>query len=234
GRDPELGLQSVLKLLEAVDSHIPQPPRDLERPCLLPIEAVHSIPGEYTPETGRGTVVTGTLERGTLRKGDEVELLGYGRQLRSVVTGIEMFHKSLEVAEAGDNLGALLRGLKREDLRRGMVAAQPGTIQPQQKVEAQVYVLSPAEGGRHKPFVSNYAPVMFSHTWDIACRVLLPPNKELVLPGEDASLTLLLRQPMVLERGQRFTLRDGSRTIGTGVVTQVLPLEPQDREHSWG
>ncbi|KAM6992997.1 elongation factor Tu, mitochondrial-like [Passerculus sandwichensis] len=226
-RDPELGLNSILKLLEAVDSHIPTPPRDLERPCLLPIEAVHSIPG-------RGTVVTGTLERGTLRKGDEVELLGYGRHLRTTVTGIEMFHKSLEVAEAGDNLGALLRGLRREDVRRGMVAAQPGTLQPQQKVEAQVYVLSPQEGGRHKPFVSHYAPVMFSHTWDIACRVLLPPGKELVMPGEDATLTLLLRQPMVLEQGQRFTLRDGARTIGTGVVAQVLPMGDKDKEITWG
>lgn len=179
-------------------------------------------------------MVTGTLERGTLRKGDEVELLGYGRQLRSVVTGIEMFHKSLERAEAGDNLGALLRGLKREDVRRGMVVAQPGTLQPQQKVEAQVYVLSPQEGGRHKPFVAHYSPVMFSHTWDIACRVLLPPGKELVMPGEDAALTLLLRQPMVLEQGQRFTLRDGSRTIGTGVVSRLLPLEASERELSWG
>ncbi|NWU88321.1 EFTU factor, partial [Onychorhynchus coronatus] len=191
-RDPELGLNSVLKLLEAVDSHIPQPPRDLEKPFLLPVEAVHSIPG------------------------------------------IEMFHKSLDRAEAGDNLGALLRGLKREDVRRGMVLAQPGTLQPQQKVEAQVYVLSPQEGGRHKPFVSNFTPIMFSYTWDIACRVILPQGKELVMPGEDTSLSLLLRQPMVLESGQRFTLRDGSRTIGTGVVSKVLPLEPADKEVSWG
>ncbi|XP_050190551.1 elongation factor Tu, mitochondrial, partial [Myiozetetes cayanensis] len=226
-RDPELGLNSVLKLLEAVDSHIPQPPRDLERPFLLPVEAVHSIPG-------RGTVVTGTVERGTIRKGEEVELLGYGRNVRSVVTGIEMFHKSLDRAEAGDNLGALLRGLRREDVRRGMVLAQPGTLRPQQKVEAQVYVLSPQEGGRHKPFVSNFTPVMFSYTWDIACRVILPPNKELVMPGEDTALSLLLRQPMVLELGQRFTLRDGSRTIGTGVVSKVLPLEAADKDVSWG
>nr|XP_041575488.1 elongation factor Tu, mitochondrial isoform X7 [Taeniopygia guttata] len=226
-RDPALGLQSVLRLLEAVDEHIPQPPRDLERPCLLPVEAVHSIPG-------RGTVVTGTLERGTLRKGDEVELLGYGRELRSVVTGIETFHKQLEVAEAGDNVGALLRGLRREELRRGMVLTPPGAIRAQQKVQAQVYVLTPQEGGRHKPFVSHFAPVMFSHTWDIACRVLLPPGKDLVMPGEDAALSLLLRQPMVLERGQRFSLRDGSRTIGTGVVTAVLPLEQADRDVTWG
>ncbi|XP_074991501.1 elongation factor Tu, mitochondrial [Calonectris borealis] len=226
-RDPELGLNSVLKLLEAVDTHIPLPPRDLDKPFLLPVEAVHSIPG-------RGTVVTGTLERGTIRKGDECEFLGYNRHLRTVVTGIEMFHKSLERAEAGDNLGALLRGLKREDVRRGMVMGKPGSLQAHQKVEAQVYVLSPQEGGRHRPFVAHYSPVMFSHTWDIACRVLLPPNKELVMPGEDATLSLVLRQPMVLEPGQRFTLRDGSRTIGTGVVTRTLALTPEDQALSWG
>uniref|UniRef100_UPI000B4C799A elongation factor Tu, mitochondrial n=1 Tax=Lonchura striata TaxID=40157 RepID=UPI000B4C799A len=175
-RDPELGLRSVLRLLEAVDEHIPQPARHLERPCLLPVEAVHSIPGKL-PVTHLGHTC-------------DTSLLGYGRQLRSVVTGIETFHKSLEVAEAGDNLGALLRGLRREDVRRGMVLAQPGSLQPQQKVEAQVYVLTPQEGGRHKPFVSHYAPVMFSHTWDIACRVLLPPGKDLVMPGEDAALAL--------------------------------------------
>ncbi|XP_074023281.1 LOW QUALITY PROTEIN: elongation factor Tu, mitochondrial, partial [Numenius arquata] len=227
GREPELGLNSVLKLLEAIDTHIPLPPRDLDRPFLCPIEAVYSIPG-------RGTVVTGTLERGTLRKGDECEILGYNRQLRTVVTGIEMFHKSLERAEAGDNLGALLRGLKREDVRRGMVLGAPGTLQAHSKVEAQVYILTPEEGGRHKPFVSNFTPVMFSQTWDIACRVLLPPDKELVLPGEDAGLGLLLRQPMVLAPGQRFTLRDGGRTIGTGVVTRALPPSPEETALSWG
>ncbi|XP_062469703.1 elongation factor Tu, mitochondrial, partial [Pezoporus occidentalis] len=226
-RDPELGLQSVLKLLDAIDTHIPLPPRDLERPFLLPVEAVHSIPG-------RGTVVTGTLERGTIRKGDECEILGYSRHLRSVVTGIEMFHKSLAHAEAGDNLGALLRGLRREELRRGMVVGQPGSLSTHQRVEAQVYILSPQEGGRHKPFAAHYTPVMFSQTWDIACRVILPPNKELVLPGEDAALTLLLRQPMVLEVGQRFTLRDGARTIGTGVVTRALPPNREDLELNWG
>lgn len=227
GRDPELGQQSVLKLLDAIDTHIPLPPRDLDKPFMLPVETVHSIPG-------RGTVVTGTLERGTIRKGDECEFLGYNRSLRSVVTGIEMFHKSLERAEAGDNLGALLRGLRREDVRRGMVMGRPGSLRAHQKVEAQVYVLSPQEGGRHKPFVAHYTPVMFSHTWDIACRVLLPPDKELVMPGEDATLRLLLRQPMVLEQGQRFTLRDGARTIGTGVVTSTLPLQPEDQAVKWG
>nr|XP_019610278.1 PREDICTED: elongation factor Tu, mitochondrial isoform X2 [Rhinolophus sinicus] len=197
-RDPELGLKSVQKLLEAVDTHIPVPTRDLEKPFLLPVESVYSIPG-------RGTVVT----------------------------GIEMFHKSLERAEAGDNLGALVRGLKREDLRRGLVMAKPGSIQPHQKVEAQVYILSKEEGGRHKPFVSHFMPVMFSLTWDMACRVILPPGKELAMPGEDLKLSLILRQPMILEKGQRFTLRDGNRTIGTGLVTDTPVMTEEDKNIKW-
>uniref|UniRef100_A0ABI7Z417 Elongation factor Tu, mitochondrial n=1 Tax=Felis catus TaxID=9685 RepID=A0ABI7Z417_FELCA len=225
-RDPELGLKSVQKLLDAVDTYIPVPTRDLEKPFLLPVESVYSIPG-------RGTVVTGTLERGILKKGDECEFLGHSKNIRTVVTGIEMFHKSLERAEAGDNLGALVRGLKREDLRRGLVMAKPGTIQPHQKVEAQVYILSKEEGGRHKPFVSHFMPVMFSLTWDMACRVILPPGKELAMPGEDLKLSLILRQPMILEKGQRFTLRDGNRTIGTGLVTETLALTEEDKNIKW-
>ncbi|XP_014650053.1 PREDICTED: elongation factor Tu, mitochondrial isoform X2 [Ceratotherium simum simum] len=197
-RDPELGVKSVQKLLDAVDTYIPVPTRDLEKPFLLPIESVYSIPG-------RGTVVT----------------------------GIEMFHKSLERAEAGDNLGALVRGLKREDLRRGLVMAKPGSIQPNQKVEAQVYILSKEEGGRHKPFVSHFMPVMFSLTWDMACRVILPPGKELAMPGEDLKLSLILRQPMILEKGQRFTLRDGNRTIGTGLVTDTPAMTEEDKNIKW-
>ncbi|XP_035877109.1 elongation factor Tu, mitochondrial isoform X2 [Phyllostomus discolor] len=197
-RDPELGLKSVQKLLDAVDTHIPVPTRDLEKPFLLPVESVYSIPG-------RGTVVT----------------------------GIEMFHKSLERAEAGDNLGALVRGLKREDLRRGLVMAKPGSIQPHQKVEAQVYILSKEEGGRHKPFVSHFMPVMFSLTWDMACRIILPPGKELAMPGEDLKLSLILRQPMILEKGQRFTLRDGNRTIGTGLVTDTPAMTEEDKNIKW-
>ncbi|XP_039680567.1 elongation factor Tu, mitochondrial [Perca fluviatilis] len=148
-------------------------------------------------------------------------------------SGIEMFHKSLDRAEAGDNLGALVRGLKREDIRRGMVMCKPGSIQPYQKIKAQVYVLSKEEGGRHKPFVTNFMPVMFSLTWDMACRVTLPDDKEMVMPGEDTSLTLTLRQPMVLEKGQRFTLRDGNRTIGTGLVTDILAVKDED-QCNWG
>ncbi|KAL2766300.1 elongation factor Tu, mitochondrial isoform 2 precursor, partial [Daubentonia madagascariensis] len=197
-RDPELGLKSVQKLLDAVDTYIPVPTRDLEKPFLLPVETVYSIPG-------RGTVVT----------------------------GIEMFHKSLERAEAGDNLGALVRGLKREDVRRGLVMVKPGSIQPHQKVEAQVYILTKEEGGRHKPFVSHFMPVMFSLTWDMACRIILPPGKELAMPGEDLKLSLILRQPMILEKGQRFTLRDGNRTIGTGLVTDTPAMTEEEKNIKW-
>ncbi|XP_006009637.1 elongation factor Tu, mitochondrial isoform X1 [Latimeria chalumnae] len=224
-RNPEIGLQSILKLLEVVDTHIPLPSRDLDKPFLLPIESIYSIPG-------RGTVVTGTMERGMVKKGDECEFVGHSKNSRSVVTGIEMFHQNLDRAEAGDNLGALVRGLKREDVRRGMVMCKPSSIKPHQKVEAQVYVLSKEEGGRHKPFVSNFMPVMFSLTWDMACRITLPSNKEMVMPGEDTSLILTLRQPMVLEKGQRFTLRDGNKTIGTGLVTNILEATEEDQA-SW-
>uniref|UniRef100_A0A8B9UHU7 Elongation factor Tu, mitochondrial n=1 Tax=Anas zonorhyncha TaxID=75864 RepID=A0A8B9UHU7_9AVES len=230
GRDPALGRDSVLRLLEAIDSHIPLPPRDLDKPFLLPVEAVHSIPG-------RGTVVTGTLERGTIRKGDECEFLGYNRSLRSVVTGQTMgrlwAHYGAAIGLLWGRCGAAMGHLWDHygvvmGLLWGRYGAAPHPAPPQ------VYVLSPQEGGRHKPFVAHYMPVMFSHTWDIACRVLLPPGKELVMPGEDAALRLLLRQPMVLEQGQRFTLRDGSRTIGTGVVTSTLPMEPEDQAVKWG
>ncbi|XP_026180437.1 elongation factor Tu, mitochondrial [Mastacembelus armatus] len=225
-KEPDLGLNAVMKLLETVDNYIPLPKRELEKPFLLPIEGVYSIPG-------RGTVVTGTLERGVIKKGDDCEFLGHNRNFKSVVTGVEMFHKSLERAEAGDNLGALVRGLKREDVRRGMVMCKPGSIFPHQKVKAQVYILSKEEGGRHKPFINNFMPVMFSLTWDMACRITLPSEKEMVMPGEDTSLTLTLRQPMVLEKGQRFTLRDGNKTIGTGLVTDILTMTEDDK-CNWG
>ncbi|XP_062387821.1 elongation factor Tu, mitochondrial [Sardina pilchardus] len=225
-KQPELGVDAVMKLLEIVDSYIPLPKRELDKPFLFPIEGVYSIPG-------RGTVVVGTLERGVIKKGDDCEFVGHNKSVKSVVTGIEMFHQSLDRAEAGDNLGALVRGLKREDIRRGMVMCKPGAIQPHQKIKAQVYVLSKDEGGRHKPFVTNFMPVMFSLTWDMACRVTLPGDKEMVMPGEDTSLTLTLRQPMVVEKGQRFTLRDGNKTIGTGLVTDIMPVSEEDL-HNWG
>ncbi|XP_048868824.1 elongation factor Tu, mitochondrial [Brienomyrus brachyistius] len=225
-RDPEIGANAILKLLEVVDGYVPLPKRELDKPFLMPIDSVYSIPG-------RGTVVTGTLERGMIKKGDECEFVGHNRAFKSVVTGIEMFHQSLDQAEAGDNLGALVRGLKRDDVRRGMVISKPSSIKPHQKVKAQVYVLSKEEGGRHKPFMTNFMPVMFSLTWDMACRVTLPSDKEMVMPGEDTSLSLTLRQPMVLEKGQRFTLRDGNKTIGTGLVTETLSLTEED-QINWG
>ncbi|XP_059955826.1 elongation factor Tu, mitochondrial-like [Mesoplodon densirostris] len=225
-RDPEVGVKSVQKLLDAVDTYITVPTQDLEKPFLLPIESVYSIPS-------RSTVVRGTLEHGILKRGDECEFLGHSKNIRSVVTGIEMFHKSLERAEAGDNLGALVRGLKREDLRRGLVMAKPGSIQPHQKVETQVYILSKEEGGRHKPFVSHFMPVMFSLTWDMACRIVLPPGKELAMPGEDLKLTLILRQPMILENGHHFTLQDGNQTIGTSLVTDTPAMTEEDRNIKW-
>ncbi|KAM5152030.1 elongation factor Tu, mitochondrial isoform 2-T2 [Mantella aurantiaca] len=222
-RNPELGLNSIMTLLDTVDSYVPIPERDLDKPFLLPVESVYSIPG-------RGTVVTGTLVRGTIKKGDECEFVGRSTYIKSVVTGIEMFHKNLERAEAGDNLGALIRGLKRDDVRRGMVMCKAGSIKPHQKVQAKVYMLSKEEGGRHKPFVSNYLPIMFSLTWDMSVRITLPEGKEMVMPGEDTSLIMTLRQPMVMEKGQRFTLRDGNKTIGTGVVTDILEMKPGDEE----
>ncbi|XP_068613634.1 elongation factor Tu, mitochondrial-like [Brachionichthys hirsutus] len=226
-REPELGLNAVMKLLDALDLYIPKPKRELDKPFLLPIETVYAIPG-------RGTVVAGTLKRGLIKKGDEAEFVGFSNCFKSVVTGIEMFHKSLDRAEAGDSLGSLIRGLKKEDVRRGMVMCKPGSIQPHQKVKAQVYILSKEEGGRHKPFINNYRPVMFSLTWDMACRITLPEDKDMVMPGEDTSLILMLLKPMVLEKGQRFTLRDGNITIGTGLVTEILTFTEDEKVLAWG
>ncbi|CAO2583245.1 Elongation factor Tu, mitochondrial [Lemmus lemmus] len=225
-RDPELGVKSVQKLLDAVDTYIPVPTRDLEKPFLLPVESVYSIPEEGKLQT------LGQPPNDPFPCRSCTCLLPQ-TTFSPVFLGIEMFHKSLERAEAGDNLGALVRGLKREDLRRGLVMVKPGSIQPHQKVEAQVYVLSKEEGGRHKPFVSHFMPVMFSLTWDMACRVILPPGKELAMPGEDLKLNLILRQPMILERGQRFTLRDGNKTIGTGIVTDIPAMTEEDKNIKW-
>ncbi|CAH1230631.1 elongation factor Tu, mitochondrial-like [Branchiostoma lanceolatum] len=216
GKDSELGEASIHKLLEAVDNYLPLPQRDLDKPFMMPVEMVHSI-------SGRGTVVTGTLIRGTIHKGDPALIIGYGVNVKTVITGIEMFHQQLDRSEAGDSLGALVRGVKKGDVRRGTMLCKPGSVAPQEKVQAQVYILTKEEGGRRTPFTNTYTPVMFSHTWNMACRVSLPEGKELVMPGEDTSLSLVLRTPMVMEPGQRFTLRDGNHTIGTGVVTKILP-----------
>lgn len=224
GKNPEIGSKAIMELLDAIDKHIPTPVRELDKPFLLPVETVYSIPG-------RGTVVTGRLERGTLKKGTEVEFIGFNKSLKTTVTGLEMFHKILEEAHAGDQLGALVRGLKRDDVRRGMMMCKPGSMTAEDNFEAQIYVLTKEEGGRTKPLVPYMNLVMFSRTWDTAAQVLIP-GKEMIMPGEDAKFTLRLIRPMVLEQGTRFTLRDGVQTAGTGVVTKVLPrLTDFERSH---
>lgn len=215
-KNPEMGVEKIKELIAAVDDHIPLPVRDLDKPFLMPVEDSFSIPG-------RGTVISGSIERGVIKKGDEVELIGHGKDvIKTTATGLEMFHKSLDQGQAGDNLGALIRGVKREDVRRGMVLCAPGTAKACVKCRAQVYILKKEEGGRHKPFVSNYTPQMYVRTGDVASIITLDEGKEFVMPGEDASFTLTLMHAVPLEQGLRFTMREGSRTVGTGVVTEIL------------
>uniref|UniRef100_T1J6F1 Elongation factor Tu, mitochondrial n=1 Tax=Strigamia maritima TaxID=126957 RepID=T1J6F1_STRMM len=232
GTKPEIGRDSIMKLMEAVDSYIPDPVRALDKPYLLPIDSVYSIPG-------RGTVVTGRLDRGVIKKGMECELIGYSKKFKSTITdikakclnlGIEMFHKTLEEGQAGDQMGALIRGIKRDELRRGMAVCKPGSIDAHDQVEVQVYVLTKDEGGNGKPFTTNHALMMFSKTWDVSASVLIV-DKDMVMPGEDSRFMLKLIKTMFMEQGQRFTLRSGSTTVGTGVVTKILPnMSPQERE----
>ncbi|XP_066995665.2 elongation factor Tu, mitochondrial [Anabrus simplex] len=223
-KNPEIGEKAIIELLKYVDEHIPTPVRELDKPFLLPVENVYTIPG-------RGTVVTGRLERGILKKGNECELIGYNKTFKSTVIGVEMFRRMLEEAHAGDQIGALVRGIKRDDLRRGMVLCKPGTVSACDHIEAQVYVLSKEEGGRTKPFMSFIQLQMFSRTWDCAAQVLIP-EKKMAMPGEDCTFVLRLLRPMVLEKGQRFTLRDGALTLGTGVITKVLPSLTPDQKKS--
>lgn len=224
GKNPEIGEQAILQLLKEVDSYIPTPSRELDKPFLLPVENVYSIPG-------RGTVVTGRLERGVLKKGAECEFIGYNKVIKSTITGVEMFHQILDEAQAGDQLGALVRGVKRDDIRRGMVMCKPGSVKGHDHFESQVYILTKEEGGRAKPFTSFIQLMMFSRTWDCATQVVIP-GKDMVMPGEDAKLVLKLIRPMVLEQGQRFTLRDGNTTLGTGVVTKVMSTLSEDERIS--
>jgi len=220
GRSDDIGRDAIVKLMQAVDSYIPTPERDLDKPFLLPIEGVYSIPG-------RGTVVTGRLERGTVKKGMECECVGYNKTIKTTITGIEMFHQILEESHAGDQLGALVRGVKRDDIRRGMVLCKPGTMKAHDQMEVQVYVLNKDEGGRTKPFTPFIQMQMFSKTWDCAAQIDIK-DKEMVMPGEDSTLVLRLLKPMVVEKGQRFTLRDGMLTLGTGVITKILPRLSED------
>lgn len=216
GTNDEIGRKAILKLMDAVDEYIPDPVRQLDKPFLMPIEDVFSI-------QGRGTVATGRVEQGVVKVGDDVEVLGLMQgNLKSTVTGVEMFKKSLDFGQAGDNVGLLLRGLKREDIQRGQVIAKPGTVKTYKRFEAEIYVLTKDEGGRHTAFFSNYMPQFYMRTADITGKVELPENVKMVMPGDNVTAVFELISPVPLEAGQRFALREGGRTVGAGVVSKVL------------
>jgi len=206
----------ILELLEALDNYIPEPVRDVDKPFLMPIEDVFSI-------QGRGTVVTGRVERGILKLNEEVEIVGLREKpLKTVVTGIQMFHKDLDEAHPGDNVGLLLRGVAKEEVERGMVVAKPGTITPHTEFEAEVYVLTPEEGGRHTPFHTGYKPQFYFRTTDVTGEIFLPEGIEAVMPGDNATFRVKLIYPIALEEGLRFAIREGGRTVGAGVVTKII------------
>jgi len=207
--------QDIIALMDAVDEYIPTPERDTEKDFLMPIEDVFSI-------SGRGTVVTGRVERGTLTVGEEVEIVGFRPTQKTTVTGIEMFRKELEKAEAGDNCGVLLRGIKKDEVERGQVLAKPGTITPHTKFEAEVYALTKEEGGRHKPFFNGYRPQFYIRTTDVTGTITLPEGVEMVMPGDNVKITVELIAPVALEEGTRFAIREGGRTVGAGVVTKII------------
>src|SRR5688572_308105 len=212
--DPEAAA-GVLALMEAVDSFVPEPTRDLDKPFLMPIEDVFSI-------TGRGTVVTGKVEQGVIHTGDEIEIVGIRPTQKTTCTGVEMFRKLLDEGQAGDNIGALLRGTKKEEVERGQVLCKPGSITPHSEFEAQVYVLTQSEGGRHKPFFSNYRPQFFFRTTDITGTVKLPEGTEMCMPGDNTEMHVELIHPIAMEEGLRFAIREGGRTVGSGRVTKIL------------
>jgi elongation factor Tu len=214
-REPEIGEQAVLKLMEAVDAYIPQPTRDKDKPFLMPIEDVFSI-------SGRGTVVTGRVERGVVKVGEEIEIVGLKDTTKTVVTGVEMFRKLLDQGEAGDNIGALLRGTKREDVERGQVLARPGSITPHTQFQAEAYILTKDEGGRHTPFFTNYRPQFYFRTTDVTGVCTLPEGTEMVMPGDNARMAVELIQPIAMDEGLRFAIREGGRTVGAGVVTKIV------------
>ena len=213
-KQPELGENAVLELMAAVDKYIPQPVRATERPFLMPIEDVFSI-------SGRGTVVTGRIERGIVNVGDEVEIVGIKNTVKTIVTGVEMFRKLLDRGEAGDNIGALLRGTKREDVERGQVLAKPGSITPHTQFKAEAYVLTKEEGGRHTPFFTNYRPQFYFRTTDVTGVVQLPEGTEMVMPGDNVSMDVELIAPIAMDEGLRFAIREGGRTVGAGVVASI-------------
>ncbi|MGB9791422.1 MAG: elongation factor Tu [Thermacetogeniaceae bacterium] len=216
GKDDCPNCGPILKLLEAIDEYIPTPQRDIDKPFLMPIEDVFSI-------TGRGTVVTGRVERGVVRVGDEVEIVGFSDKPRkTVVTGVEMFRKVLDEGQAGDNIGVLLRGVERKEVERGMVIAKPGSIKPHTKFKAEVYVLTKEEGGRHTPFFEGYRPQFYFRTTDVTGVIRLPEGVEMVMPGDNVNMEVELITPIAIEEGLRFAIREGGRTVGAGVVTAIV------------
>ena len=215
GRDDEIGKNSILELMKAVDEHIPQPAREVDKPFLMPVEDVFSI-------SGRGTVATGRVESGVLKTGDEIEIVGIRDTKKSVCTGVEMFRKLLDSGEAGDNVGILLRGIERTDIERGQVLCKPGSITPHTKFEAQAYVLKKDEGGRHTPFFTKYRPQFYFRTTDVTGEVELPAGTEMVMPGDDAKFTVKLITPIAMAEKLNFAIREGGRTVGAGVVTKII------------
>jgi elongation factor Tu len=214
-KNKEQGHDSILKLMEAVDASIPQPKRDKDQPFLMPIEDVFTI-------SGRGTVVTGRVERGIVKVNDEVEIVGLKPTMKTVVTGVEMFRKLLDQGEAGDNIGALLRGTKREEVERGQVLAAPGSITPHTNFKCEAYVLTKEEGGRHTPFFSNYRPQFYFRTTDVTGTIKLPEGTEMVMPGDNISMEVELIAPIAMEKGLRFAIREGGKTVGAGVVADII------------
>jgi len=214
GRDDNIGKDSIIELMKAVDEHIPQPERPVDQAFLMPIEDVFSI-------SGRGTVVTGRVETGVVNVGDEVEIVGIKDTSKTTVTGVEMFRKLLDRGEAGDNIGALIRGVAREDVERGQVLAKPGSVTPHTEFSAEVYVLSKDEGGRHTPFFANYRPQFYFRTTDVTGEVILPEGTEMVMPGDNVTISVKLIAPIAMDEGLRFAIREGGRTVGSGVVSKI-------------
>ena len=215
GRDEAIGVNSITELMTAVDSYIPQPERDKDKPFLMPIEDVFSI-------SGRGTVVTGRVERGVIKVGEEIEIVGIKETAKTTCTGVEMFRKLLDSGEAGDNVGVLLRGTKREEVERGQVLSAPGSIKPYSKFKGEAYILTKDEGGRHTPFFSNYRPQFYFRTTDVTGAVELPSGTEMVMPGDNIALSVELITPIAMDEGLRFAIREGGRTVGAGVVTKII------------
>jgi elongation factor Tu len=214
-RSPELGHDAVIALMKTVDDYIPQPERPIDQPFLMPVEDVFSI-------SGRGTVVTGRVERGIVKVGEEIEVVGLKPTIKTTVTGVEMFRKLLDQGQAGDNVGCLLRGTKREDVERGQVLCKPGTVKPHTKFKAEAYILTKDEGGRHTPFFTNYRPQFYFRTTDVTGIVTLPEGTEMVMPGDNVTMEVALIVPIAMEEKLRFAIREGGRTVGAGVVASII------------